>query len=163
MNLLFIGTGGTIDKNYARKAKTYNFEISEPAVKRVLEIVNPNFEYEIKSVLKKDSMDITDDDRDIIFKEVKKAKSDKIIITHGTDTMINTAEKLSLIEDKTIVLVGSGLPEKFAQTDAQFNIGFAIGSLNNLPKGVYIAMNGRIYNWDNVKKEQDTGQFIEKL
>ena len=163
MKILFISTGGTIDKDYARKAKTYNFEISEPAVKRVLEIVNPNFDYEIKSILKKDSLDITDEDRQMIFNEVKKAKEDKIIITHGTDTIINTAEKFNNIKDKTIVLVGSGIPEKFAQSDAQFNIGFAVGVLSILSNGVYIAMSGRIYKWDEVRKEQNNGQFVEKL
>ena len=127
-----------------------------------MEIVNPNFDYEIKSILKKDSMDITDADREIIFNEVKKAKEDKIIITHGTDTMINTAEKLSSIKNKVIILVGSGLPERFAHTDAQFNIGFAVGSLTNLSPGVYIAMGGMLYRWDKVKKDQKTGQFVKK-
>ncbi len=162
MGILFISTGGTIDKDYSRKAKTYNFEISEPAIRRILEIINPNFEYEIKSVLKKDSMDITEEDRNIILNEVNAAKSKNIIITHGTDTMINTAEKLSLIKDKKIVLVGSGLPEKFANSDAQFNIGFAVGSLGIIQEGVYIAMNGRLYKWEEAKKEEDTGQFIER-
>ncbi len=102
MKILFISTGGTIDKVYSRKAKIYNFEISEPAIKRILEVVNPNFDYDIKSILKKDSMDITDKDGEIILNEVRKVKEDKIIITHGTDTMINTAKKLSSIKNKTI-------------------------------------------------------------
>lgn len=162
MKILFLSTGGTIDKDYARKAKSYNFEILEPAVKRVLEIVNPNFDYEVKSILKKDSMDMDDKDRELIFNEAEKAKSDKIIITHGTDTMVNTAEKLSEIKDKVIVLVGSALPERFSESDAQFNLGFAIGNLINLPNGVYITMNGRCYKWNEVQKEQKTGKFIEK-
>ena len=112
--IYFICTGGTIDKDYARKARTYNFEIAEPAVGRILEIVNPSFNYEIKSILKKDSIDITNEDREFIFKEVEKTDYSNVIITHGTDTMINTAEKLSHIKNKTIILVGSSLPEKFA-------------------------------------------------
>jgi len=162
MKILFLGTGGTIDKDYPRRAMTYAFEISEPAVKRMLEVVNPNFEYEIKSLLKKDSQDITDKDREMIFNEAKKAKENKIIITHGTDTMIKTAEKLSVIKDKTIVIVGSALPERFINSDAQFSVGFAIGVCSTLENGVYIAMNGRIYKWNEVKKDQKTGKFIEK-
>ena len=162
MKIVFIQTGGTIDKDYPKLTKGYAFEIGEPAVKRILEKVNPNFEFEIISVLKKDSLDITEEDREKIYQACQKTNSDKIIITHGTDTMIETAKKLSGIKDKIIILTGAMRPEKFKDSDADFNLGTAIGALNVLEKGVYIAMNGRIYSWDKVKRNLENGQFIEK-
>lgn len=159
--IYLITTGGTIDKDYAQKTKTYNFQISEPAVKRILERVNPNLEYEIISILKKDSLDLTEEDRQKIYDTCKKIKDSKIIITHGTDTMIKTAEKLSDIKDKAIILVGAMKPEKFTDSDAPFNIGTAIGAVNLLNRGVYIVMNGRVYEW-NKCRENKTVQFIEK-
>jgi len=162
MKVLFIQTGGTIDKDYPKTTKGYAFEISEPAVKRILVKVNPSFDYEILSVLKKDSMDINDEDRDKIYKVCKESKIDKIVITHGTDTMIETAQKLSSIKDKTIIITGAMRPEQFSNSDASFNIGMAVGALNILKSGIYIAMHGRVYSWDKVKRDMKTGQFIEK-
>lgn len=162
MKILIIQTGGTIDKEYAEKAGVFNFEINEPAVKRVLERINPNFEYEILSVLKKDSLDMTDADRAIVLKSCIDAKEEKILITHGTDTMVKTAELLNTIKDKTIVITGSKKPEKFQESDAQFNIGAAIGALNLLKPGVYIIMNGKVYDWDKCIKDPRTANFIDK-
>ena len=161
MKVLFIQTGGTIDKDYPRTTKGYAFEIAEPAVKRILQRINSNFEFEILSVCKKDSMDLTEKDRDQILEACKNADSDKIIITHGTDTMIETAQILSAL-NKVIILTGAMRPEKFSDSDAAFNIGTAIGALNVLNEGVYIAMNGRIHAWDKCKRNTETGQFIEK-
>ena len=162
MKILFVQTGGSIDKDYPRATKGYAFEITEPAVKRILQKVKPNFEFEIISVLKKDSLDITEKDREKIHETCKKANGDKIIVTHGTDTMMETAEKLSDIKDKVIILTGATKPEKFSDSDAQFNIGTAVGAVNVLNNGVHIAMNGRIYSWDSVERNLETGQFIEK-
>lgn len=162
MKITFIQTGGTIDKDYPKLAKGYGFEIGEPAVKRILEKVNPSFRFEIISVLKKDSLDITEEDREKIYEVCVKADNDKIIITHGTDTMIETAKKLSAIKNKVIILTGAIKPERFSDSDASFNIGTAIGAVNILENGVYIAMNGRIYSWDRCKRDLKTGQFIEK-
>jgi L-asparaginase len=161
MKITYIQTGGTIDKDYPRLTKGYAFEIGEPAIKRILERVNPNFEYEVVSALKKDSIDITEKDREKIYRLCKKAGR-KIIVTHGTDTMIETAEKLSDLEGKTIILTGAMRPEKFSDSDASFNIGVAVGALNVIESGVYIAMNGRVYPWDKCKRNLKTGQFIEK-
>ena len=161
MKIIFIQTGGTIDKDYPKLTKGYAFEIGEPAVKRILDRVNPDFNLEIISILKKDSLDITEDDREIIHKACVTADSDKIIITHGTDTMIETAKRLTEIKDKTIILTGAVKPEKFTDSDASFNIGTAIGAINNLEHGVYIAMNGRVYSWDKCKRDPKTGQFVE--
>lgn len=161
MRIVFFTTGGTIDKAYLKRKGTYNFDILEPSVKYILRNVEPNFKYDIVSLLKKDSLDINNKDRQLIFSACKKIKADKVIITHGTDTMLNTAEKLSKIKDKIIILVGASQPERFKETDADFNVGMAVGAINILSKGVYVAMNGRIYNWDKCEK-LDSGHFVEK-
>ena len=159
MKLTIFTTGGTIDKDYSARAGTYNFEIGEPAIKKILENINPTFQYEIVSLIKKDSLDMTEEDRQHIYDRCRDNLSNKILITHGTDTMIETAKKLSTLEGKIIILVGSSKPAKFSDSDAPFNIGTAIGAIHVLDKGVYIAMNGRIYSWDNVMKVKESGKF----
>jgi L-asparaginase len=162
MKITFMQTGGTIDKDYPRTTRGYAFEISEPAVKRILEKLNPSFEYEVVSVLKKDSLDITDDDREKIYSACKNCGSDKIIITHGTDTMLETAEKLSDLKGKTIVITGSMRPERFSNSDAPINLGMAIGAINVLENGIYIAMHGRVLSLEECKRDMKTGKFEEK-
>ena len=162
MHILFIQTGGTIDKDYPRTVKGYHFEITEPAINRILERINPAFKFEVKSLIKKDSLDITENDREKLAAFCSKTKSDKIIITHGTDTMIKTATHLSVIKDKTIILTGSLKPERIRDSDADFNIGVAIGAIGSIPVGVYVAMNGMIYHYNKVKRNLATGQFIKK-
>jgi L-asparaginase len=160
MKILFIQTGGTIDKDYPRQIKGYAFEISEPAVKQILERINPSFEYEVISLLKKDSMDLTVKDKKKIFETCAEADTDKIIITHGTDTMLETAKFLSEVEKKTIILTGAFKPEKFTNSDADFNVGVAVGAVNVLGYGVYLAMNGRVHKHDKVKRDKLTGKYI---
>jgi L-asparaginase len=160
MKILFIQTGGTIDKDYPKSTKGYAFEISEPAVRQILERINPAFEYEVISLLRKDSMDLTVKDKKKIFEECEKADTDKIIITHGTDTMIDTAIFLTEVEKKTIVITGAFKPEKFTNSDADFNVGAAIGAINVLGYGVYIVMNGMVYSYDKVKRDKASGKFI---
>lgn len=162
MKICFLQTGGTIDKDYPKTKNCYAFEISEPAVTRILEKIDPNFEYKILSILKKNSLDITEEDRMKICAICQKINGDKIVITHGTDTMIDTAKTLSKIKDKVIVLTGAMKPERFSDSDAPVNIGTAIGAINVLDTGIYIAMNGRIYSWNNVKRNPQTGQFVEE-
>ncbi len=162
MKIIFIQTGGTIDKDYPRPTKGYAFEIGDAALVRILEKANPQFEFEVLPLLKKDSLDMADKDRERIYEACMKADSDRIIITHGTDTIIETAEKLSRIENKVIVLTGATRPERFSDSDAAFNVGTAVGAVNVLEPGVYIAMNGRIYAWDCVKRDPRTGRFAEK-
>ena len=161
MKITFITTGGTIDKSYSKTRRTYNFDISEPSVNHILKIIEPNFEFEVVSLLKKDSLDMTDEDRQLIFDACAKAENNKIIITHGTDTIIETAKKLTELKDKLIVLVGSSQPERFKETDADFNVGMAVGAINVLRGGVHIAMNGRVYKWDECRKV-NSGHFMEK-
>lgn len=160
MKIVFFTTGGTIDKAYLKKKGTYNFDILEPSVRYILKNVEPNFKYEVVSLLKKDSLDINNKDRLLILNACKNVKTGKIIITHGTDTMLDTANKLSEIKDKVIILVGASQPERFKETDADFNVGMAVGAINVVPNGIYIAMNGRVYNWDECRK-LDSGHFVE--
>lgn len=162
MKLLFIQTGGTIDKDYPTKVKGYAFEFGEPAFINILGKVDPNFEYEIITAFKKDSLDMTDEDRHKIYDICEQSEIDKIVITHGTDTMTKTAEVLSKLTNKTIVITGSLQPEKFITSDADFNVGAAIAAVTTLSHGTYIAMSGRVYTWDKCQKDQLTGQFIER-
>lgn len=161
MDITFIQTWWTIDKDYPKTTKGYAFEISEPAVHRVLNKLNPSFKYEVISALKKDSLDITNEDRKQILKVCQDVKSDKIIITHWTDTMIETAEVLSVIKDKTIVITGSMRPEMFSNSDTPINIGIAIGAINVLEKWIYIAMHGRVISWDKCQRDMSSWQFID--
>jgi len=161
MRVVFIQTGGTIDKDYPKKERGYAFEFGEPAVERILQRVNPSFDFEVISVFEKDSLDITSEDRKRIYDACRKARSSKIVITHGTDTIIETARELSKIRGKAIVLTGSMRPEKFSDSDASFNVGTAIGAVNVIEDGVYIAMNGGVYRWDRVRRDGDSGRFVE--
>ncbi len=159
MKILFVQSGGTIDKEYQNGAEAYNFIITTPSVERILAQIQPTFEYRILSVVKKDSMDLTDDDRRAIVQACKKADEKRIVITHGTNTMAATGKALSGITDKVIVLTGALRPERFYNSDASFNVGSAIGGVQTLETGVYIAMSGRILPWDQYLKHPDTGRF----
>jgi L-asparaginase len=164
MKVLFLQTGGSIDKDYPTGEDNdgYSFVITAPAFERILSYVNPSFDYEARTVLKKDSLDITEEDRGKILQACNNTPIDKIIITHGTDTMLKTAELLSQISDKTIILTGSMTPELFKNTDADFNLGAAIGGLNTLSSGVYLAMNGLVLPWNNVAFDRESKRFVEK-
>lgn len=162
MKISFMQTGGTIDKDYPRTTEGYAFEITAPAIERILKNVNPTFAFEIISVFKKDSTEITDEDREQLYKIVNELGNDKIVITHGTDTMLETAEKLSTIKNKTIAITGAMRPEKFSDSDAPFNTGMAVAAVSMLSPGVYIAMHGRVLPWDKCIKNLETGQFIKK-
>jgi L-asparaginase len=162
MKIKVFTAGGTIDKIYSEEKGTLNFSFGKQAI-RVMgeEKVKLNFEYDIERLLAKDSLEMNEENRLLIKKACEGAIADKILITHGTDTMIDTAKTLSDIHDKAIVLTGASQPFRFKDSDAEFNIGVAIGALNILERGVYVAMNGRIYDWDKCQKGAD-GRFIEK-
>lgn len=147
--ITFVQAGGTIDKDYMPSSGThgYNFEIGEPASASILSRIQPHFNYELNSLVRKDSLDINDADRELIKSFVEQLDNDRIIITHGTDTIRQTAESLSGISNKTIVLTGSMTPEKFKQSDADFNLGMAVGAVQALPHGVYICLYGLITPW----------------
>ncbi len=162
MKVLFIQTGGTIDKDYPKTNAGYAFEIDEPAVSRILEKSFPGFEFEIKSLFKKDSMDMTDQDRNELRSLLLTTEYSKIVVTHGSDTMIETARHVSDIKGKTILFTGSYRPQRFAESDADFNIGVAIGALNVLEEGTLIAMNGKIMQPETCYKHPETGLFETK-
>lgn len=152
-----LATGGTIDKIYFDARSTY--EVGPPTIETIFNELVLGFRYTVTSLMKKDSLDLTKRDRTIIHRAVLKDPADKIIITHGTDTMVETAKKLSSIKDKVIVLTGALKPALFKTTDAVFNIGCAVAAVQLLPPGVYIAMNGRIFQHDTVRKNSRTGKF----
>ena len=150
-------TGGTIDKVYFDALSEY--QIGDPVVKNILKEGLASFSFEVESVLKKDSLELTDEDRTTIYNQVAAESCNHILITHGTDTMIDTAQRLSAIKDKTIVLTGAMQPARFRNTDAIFNIGYAIASAQHLPPGIYLAMNGQIFTPDAVQKNRAAAQF----
>jgi len=153
-------TGGTIDKIYFDAKSTY--EVGEPNIEKVLAELPLNIDYSITSILQKDSLEITPADRDLIVAAVQNTEEKRIIVTHGTDTMVETAQALqNVVGDKTIVLTGALEPALFKTSDAMFNIGCAIAAVQALPSGVYITMNGRVFDWDAVRKNRDTGVFEE--
>src|SRR3989338_3484207 len=162
MKIKVFTAGGTIDKIYSEEKGTLNFSFGKQAIRELSESkVKLNFEYDVERLLAKDSLDMNDEDRQLIKKACEGTIADKILITHGTDTIINTAKVLSTITNKVIVLTGASQPYKFRESDAEFNVGVAVGALNTLDNGVYISMNGRIYEWDKVEKRSD-GWFVDK-
>ena len=160
MNIAILTTGGTFDKIYFDANSEYS--IGEPCISSILDEGNVTSEFSIKSILKKDSLDINQKERELIKKSVIDCEEEKIIIIHGTDTMVETAKFLEDIKDKTIVLTGSMQPARFKKTDAIFNSGFAFAAALSLENGVYITMNGKIFNSSNVRKNIDLGRFEGK-
>jgi L-asparaginase len=160
MTIAILTTGGTFDKVYFDANSEYS--IGEPCISSILDEGNVTSDYRVKSILKKDSLDITQDEREIIKEAVLECDEDRIIITHGTDTMVETAKFLEDIKEKTIVLTGAMQPARFRKTDAIFNSGFAYSAALTLENGIYIAMSGQIFNSNNVKKNIDLGKFETK-
>jgi len=157
MKIKFFTTGGTIDKVYFDSKS--EFEVGSPMVIEMLKDANVAFESECESILRKDSLDLSDADRQMIRDRVLAESCDRIVITHGTDTMIRTAELLMDIQGKTIVLTGSMQPARFRVTDAAFNLGAAVAAVQCLPTGVYLAMNGRIFRPPKVRKNRERNCF----
>ncbi len=155
----FLTTGGTIDKIYFDAKSTY--EVGAPNVERVLAELPIHIDYSVTSILRKDSLEITPADRDVIVAAVQDAEEKQIIVTHGTDTMVATAKALHEVAgDKTIVLTGALEPALFKTSDAMFNIGCAIAAVQALGPGAYITMNGRIFKSGNVAKDVERSRFV---
>ena len=150
-------TGGTIDKIYFDDRSEY--QVGEPQIGNVLTEANVTQTYEITPLFRKDSLDLTDEDRHMIYHAVNSCPQTRIIVTHGTDTMVATANVLNKVTNKTIVLTGAMQPAKFRFTDAVFNIASAFSSVQLLPSGVYIAMNGRIFYPDKAIKNRKLNRF----
>ena len=157
MHICFITTGGTIDKVYF-DAKS-DFEVGETVLSHVLHQGETGFDYRIVELMRKDSLELSDEDRRLIRATVAGGAERRFVITHGTDSMVETARALLGIEDKIVVLTGALSPARFLSTDAEFNVGMAVAAVQCQPPGVYIAMNGRIFDPLKVRKNRAANRF----
>lgn len=156
-HLTIVTTGGTIDKIYFDELS--DFQIGEPAIAKILSAIGTGFTFEVVPLMRKDSLHIDDFDRELIRSTVAAQANQHVLITHGTDTMVETARKLMDLPGKVIVLTGALNPARFQGSDAVFNIGVAVGALQSCPPGVYIAMNGEIWNPLKVRKNRAENRF----
>jgi L-asparaginase len=155
--LLIVTTGGTIDKIYFDDKSDY--QVGEPQISQILHAMHVAFEFEVAALLRKDSLHITAEDRKLIRAALAASEATHVLITHGTDTMVETAAELKGLAGKTIVLTGALNPARFRDSDAIFNIGCAVGAVQCLPPGVYIAMNGRVWDPEQVRKNRNRNVF----
>ncbi|MET0292641.1 MAG: asparaginase domain-containing protein [Steroidobacteraceae bacterium] len=156
--VLVLATGGTIDKQYFDALSRY--QIADSVIPKLLSVARVTQPVEFETMLHKDSLDLTDADRALIVERVRRSASRHVVITHGTDTMTDTARALASITDKTIVLTGALAPARFQETDAPFNLGMAFAAAQTAPAGVYVAMNGSVFRWDEVAKDRAQQQFV---
>jgi L-asparaginase len=160
MPIKILVTGGTFDKEYNEINGALYFK--DTHINEMLKLGRCRLEINLRTVMMIDSLDMTEADRRLILENCKKAPEDKIVITHGTDTMVETAKVLGEnIRDKTIVLTGAMIPYAFGSSDGLFNLGSALSFVQALPPGVYIAMNGKYFAWDNARKNRERGEFEE--
>ena len=161
MSIKILITGGTFDKEYDELHGTLYFK--DTHLPEMLKLGRSRLETHLRTVMMIDSLEMTDADRHLILENCRQSPENKIIITHGTDTMVETAQVLAQgIKDKTIVLTGAMVPYAFGSSDGLFNLGSALSFVQVLPPGIYIAMNGRYFTWDIVRKNRDKGEFEEK-
>lgn len=151
--------GGTIDKIYFDAKSKY--EVGSPAIGKMLGELSVHLDTTVTALMAKDSLEMTDSDRAHIVQAVKDSPHSKIIITHGTDTMPDTARALFKTKGKTVVLTGALAPAIFRDSDAMFNVGCALAAVQTCPDGVYIAMNGQIFDGQNVRKDVANDRFVE--
>jgi L-asparaginase len=157
MQLHIITTGGTIDKVYFDARSDY--QVGEPVIGDLLRELGVAFDFTVESAMRKDSLDMNDEDRARIRSLAAACLEERVLVTHGTDGMVATGEALAGIEGKTIVLTGALQPAAFRRSDADFNVGCAIGAVQCLPPGVYLSMNGRVFPIDNVVKNRTANRF----
>ena len=157
MFIRFVTTGGTIDKIYFDDMS--QFEVGESQVNHILTEGLVDFDYDVVSLFRKDSLEITDADRNKLRDYVERDDAERYVITHGTDTMVETANALHGIGGKTIILTGALSPARFKTTDAIFNVGMAVAAAQSLRPGVYLAMNGRIFEAGKVRKNRERNRF----
>jgi L-asparaginase len=156
--ILVLTTGGTIDKQYFDAVSRY--QITDSVIAKLLSIARVTHAFQIEEVLKKDSLEITDEDRALLVTRVQGTPFNRIVITHGTDTMTRTAQALRRADHKTIVLTGALSPARFSDSDAAFNLGMAFAAVQIASPGVYIAMNGTVSPADIVRKDYVQGAFV---
>lgn len=158
MSLLILTTGGTIDKLYFDALSEY--QIGDSVVDRILRTARVAVPFRVQEVMRKDSLEIDDADRAAIAAAVRAADEPRIVITHGTDTMTETAKALGDVSGKTVVLVGALAPARFAESDATFNLGMAVAASQVAGPGVWIAMNGTIFDGLRVRKDRAINSFV---
>lgn len=156
-HLLIVTTGGTIDKVYFDDKS--DFQVGEPQIGHILEELGVAFRFEVIPILRKDSLHIGEQDRELLRATIAAQDARHVLVTHGTDTMVETAHVLASIRGKVIVLTGALNPARFRGSDAEFNIGTAVGAVQSLPEGVYIAMNGRVWDPARVRKNVAANRF----
>ncbi len=153
-------TGGTFDKEYNELQGTLDFK--DTHIHEMLRLGRNKVKVDVRTLMMIDSLDMTDDDRQIILDACQRSTANRIVITHGTDTMELTARFLgNKLPDKTIVITGAMIPYVFGSSDGLFNLGSALAFVQSLPPGVYVAMNGCCFSWDNVHKNKSVGMFEE--
>jgi len=150
-------TGGTFDKQYDELKGTLAF--GDTHLPEMLKLGRSRVDVSIRTLMMIDSLEMTDADRALIVRHCEQASESRILVTHGTDTMVETARALAAVRGKTIVLTGAMIPYAFGSSDGLFNLGSALSFVQVLPAGVYVAMNGRWFAWDKVRKNRDTGVF----
>ena len=155
--LCIVTTGGTIDKIYFDDKSDY--QIGAPQIGEILAQIGVAFRFEVIPILRKDSLHLTDDDRRLVRDAIARQPQRHVLVTHGTDTMVETAQALTGLGDKVIVLTGALNPARFTGSDAVFNIGCAVGAVQALPAGVWIAMNGRVWDPARVRKNRAANRF----
>jgi L-asparaginase len=155
--LCVVTTGGTIDKIYFDDKS--DFQVGEPQIGRILEELGVAFRFTVIPILRKDSLHLDDADRELVRATIAAQDARHVLVTHGTDSMVETARVLTSIPGKTIVLTGALNPARFRGSDAEFNIGTAVGAVQSLPPGVYIAMNGRVWDPGKVRKNVEANRF----
>jgi L-asparaginase len=156
--IVVLTTGGTIDKTYFDALSKY--QVGESVVQGLLEIGRVTYPFRIVEAMRKDSLDITAEDREILRAKVAELPATRVVITHGTDTMTETARVMAGIPDKTIVFTGSLSPARFSESDATFNLGMAFATVQVAAPGVYIAMSGQVFRADMVRKDHAAGRFV---
>jgi len=156
--ITILTTGGTIDKAYFDALSEY--QISDSIIAHLLRIARVTYPFEIVEVCRKDSLELDEADRTKLLAMARGAQAKRIVITHGTDTMTVSAEALAAVEGKTIVLVGALAPARFSESDAAFNLGMAFAAAQIAPPGVYITMNGTVFDARQVIKDREAGAFV---
>ena len=157
MFIRFVTTGGTIDKIYFDALS--QFEVGDSQVRHILTEGLVGFDYDIVSLLQKDSLEMDDEDRGMLRDFIASDDATRFVVTHGTDTMVETAEALAGLPDKSIVLTGALSPARFRTTDAVFNVGMAVAAVQLVEPGIYIAMSGQVFPANRVRKNRDANRF----
>ena len=160
MAIRILVTGGTFDKEYNENTGQLFFKNTHIA--EMLRLGRSQVEVTIRTIMMVDSLEMTDADRAVIVQNCRQSEENRIVVTHGTDTMTETAAAIArAVSGKTVVLTGAMIPYAFGSSDGLFNLGSALSFVQALPAGVYIAMNGKCFRWDRVRKNRERGEFEE--